>query len=860
MSQLVEALGHFFGRVEILARGAEQNRRDAEVALGRDRPLEAREHAREMLAKVPGSPLALALWADAAERAWLDHEVVEALTALAKSVPWRADVWLRLARAAQRLGRPDAREALERAASAPEERDAAREALLDLCDLDLAVGDVARARQWLDSIPRPLTGEADPGIALRHAECALAVGDVTTAASALEGYRAPESKPAQMGRAALVAARIAVLRGETLAVGPERTKALGAAIRAFLLEAPGAVELLASFVAASRDAAEIAELRQIVTGMDATPSPTWESAFAFAEGRRDDARRALVRALGAGDTHAAQALTALAIEARDASAVDALIAHDPSRVPEDLRAVREAARAIEMGVDDPAAMSAALDRLDAVVSKDIAPWADDLRAAAARAWTSGEVALWPQVLGELGRAARALDRVDLLGSIEALALERERPLRAAVVGEFNAGKSTFLNALLGEDVAPTGILPTTGTLHWVSWAPDPFARVAVRGASDRVVPHAGLKDALTELIAAKLVVERVFIYAPIERLRRVEIIDTPGFNAPDPEHAKAARTAFEEAHLILWLLDASQPLKESERVVMDQAKELGLPILTLLNKVDRLKPEQVDLVLAHVTEGLAAAGLDVLAPPIALSAREALKGRLGDEEALQRSKWSDVEALLARELVDRSATLKEGALRRRAARIGRTLAAVAEEREGAETMRADAAARTAEARRASARTLAARAPEIAVKLEAELDATRRALAHDLRPLDGLPEGSLARDPGLSIYVATRFVDRFALPVADGLARASELPLSPRAIEAVRAVLAGAAANVSPTTDLTQLPLSRVWMAATVAFARAAAEDAIEAPVVRSARAQRSRLAALVAALTPGPRSVGPIRD
>src|SRR5690606_9122193 len=102
VSQLVEALGLFFGRVEILARGAENDRRAAEAAMARVRPLEAREHAREMLAKVPGSPVALALWADAAERAWLDPEVVTALGALAQRVPWRADVWLRLGRAALR--------------------------------------------------------------------------------------------------------------------------------------------------------------------------------------------------------------------------------------------------------------------------------------------------------------------------------------------------------------------------------------------------------------------------------------------------------------------------------------------------------------------------------------------------------------------------------------------------------------------------------------------------------------------------------------------------------------------------------------------------------------------------------------
>src|SRR3954468_16328919 len=158
MPRLVEGLSRFFGRVEIFALGLESERQAAEAALAKGQPLEARDHAREILSQLPDSPLGLALWADAAEDAWLDHEVVTALSELAKKVPWRADVWLRLGRAGRRIEWPDARESLERAAVAPDERDSSRLALLDLCDLDLAAGDSARALRWLDRIPPPITG------------------------------------------------------------------------------------------------------------------------------------------------------------------------------------------------------------------------------------------------------------------------------------------------------------------------------------------------------------------------------------------------------------------------------------------------------------------------------------------------------------------------------------------------------------------------------------------------------------------------------------------------------------------------------------------------------------------------------
>src|SRR4029079_13690386 len=135
-------------------------------------------------------------------------------------------------------------------------------------------------------------------------------------------------------------------------------------------------------------------------------------------------------------------------------------------------------------------------------------------------WLLAAGAAWPTLLSELRRVAREAEELAARGAIEALAVERERPLRVAVVGEFNAGKSTFLNALLGEDVAPTGVLPTTATLHWVAWATDPFARIMVRGAPDRVVPHAELKPTLAALRDASARVDRVYIYAPIERLKR----------------------------------------------------------------------------------------------------------------------------------------------------------------------------------------------------------------------------------------------------------------------------------------------------------------------------------------------------
>lgn len=863
MPRLVEGLSRFFGRVEILALGLERERQAAEWALAKGRPLEARDHAKVLLAELPGSALGLALWADAAEEAWLDHEVVEALTDLAKKVPWRADVWLRLARAEIRTDRPNAREALERAASAPDERDDARAALLELCDLDLSAGDAPRAARWLDRIatstsdgislvpssggtigagPASAGPASDaPDVALRRAECALALGDIEAAriASAEMGDDSPID-----GRAALVRAKLAMHDGD-----PDG--AIRHASRAFLLDTRGAAELLASFVAACRDAVTVDKLRRLVAAAGELERPAWAAAFAFAEGRRDDARKALARGLSAGDRSAAAALLGLAVETRDLDALHTLAARDPELLPPDLRTLREAAVLSAQGRD-----GAALAELDRVAG-DAGSWANELRRSIIGRWIqAGDAASsptrWPELLQELQHVAKSLDRLNLASAVEALAVERERPLRVAVVGEFNAGKSTFLNALLGEDVAPTGVLPTTATLHWVAWAPDPFARIVVRGSQDRVVSHEALKATLKALAAEGSKVERVFIYAPIERLKRVEILDTPGFNAPDPDHRTRARLAFDEAHVAIWLLDATGPMKESERAVLSEICALGVPVQILVNKADRLSAGDLEIVLGHIRESLEATKIGSYSAPIAFSARLSLKGRLGDEAALAASGWAAVEALFTERIVDSSDALREKALRRKARRIADELSTLSAAKAGEDRAAAQAFRERREALRTAAALLLRERRAAGRDVERALEAARRELAADLRPIAEVSDGRQASDAGLVAYAEERFAARLTDAAAGAIGRIAKLSAPPAsAARAVRSVLMGAAAAATTSGsigDLLDRPLDRVMEAAVVAFAAALTSEAAAEPLVSPSTALEARAVCVAEAL------------
>ncbi|MFO0676359.1 MAG: dynamin family protein [Polyangiaceae bacterium] len=429
-----------------------------------------------------------------------------------------------------------------------------------------------------------------------------------------------------------------------------------------------------------------------------------------------------------------------------------------------------------------------------------------------------------------------------MAAVYALSGERSRPVRVAIVGEFNAGKSTFINALIGADVAPTGVLPTTATLHHVRYAPDRFARIVfVPGhvPPERIVQTDELRATLRSLDVDAIV--RVEILLPLESLTRVEIIDTPGFNAPDARHTRAARSAFDEAAFAVWLLDASQARKGTERAVLEEARAADLPVQVLVNKIDRLSDTERAKVMALVDDGLVGMGLVSWRPPIGFSARGALAALLGTDpdardEGLRASGWSDVTAFVQDHVVARSAEVKERALRRRArALVARLLArtdGVARDRDEREATRAARAHAFTQNAIVLERDVDARALDVVRALERPF----RELARDLTVLAGTRRadgaGSVTPDATKERYREGRCLAHLALPLAEILAtfaphaaRVRGTDLLPMARQLVRGFASGTA-DLAPSDGSATLP---------VAFGRAAVLALADEMLSRSTR-------------------------
>jgi len=178
----------------------------------------------------------------------------------------------------------------------------------------------------------------------------------------------------------------------------------------------------------------------------------------------------------------------------------------------------------------------------------------------------------------------ALTGLDLpraaLDSLQKAVLQLDELFLIVIAGEFNAGKSALINALLGQKVLAEGATPTTSRVTLVKWGEEP---------------------------AEQIVDESFAIYTyPLELLREVNIVDTPGTNAIIRRHERLTDEFVPRSDLVLFVTSADHPLTESERQFLERILTWGKKIVFVLNKADVLEDQAAmeevrDFILTHAT-------------------------------------------------------------------------------------------------------------------------------------------------------------------------------------------------------------------------------------------------------------------
>lgn len=225
-------------------------------------------------------------------------------------------------------------------------------------------------------------------------------------------------------------------------------------------------------------------------------------------------------------------------------------------------------------------------------------------------------------LAQTGTATE--DQETLASSIQQL----EEIFLLVVVGEFNAGKSAFINALLGGKHLKEGVTPTTAQINLL---------------------HYG------ETADRQTISQNVHVLTlPAPLLQEISIVDTPGTNAVIREHEQITSEFVPRSDMVLFVTSSDRPFTESENSFLRRIRDWGKKVVIVINKIDILQSdEEIQQVIQFVADN-ARSLLGVHPEIFPVSARLALRAKLGDPTVWHSSQFEPLEQYIYNTLDEKS--------------------------------------------------------------------------------------------------------------------------------------------------------------------------------------------------------------
>ncbi len=226
----------------------------------------------------------------------------------------------------------------------------------------------------------------------------------------------------------------------------------------------------------------------------------------------------------------------------------------------------------------------------------------------------------------------------------------EEAFNLVVLGQFKRGKSTFINALLGECILPTAIIPLTSVVTILRYGPK--LKVEVGYMNDRVEQSdlTGLPAFITERENPqnKKGVKEVTVFYPSQYLKGgVRIIDTPGAGSVYSHNTEAAYAYLPYVDAAIFVVSVDPPLSKSEHQFLKDVREFVHKVFFVLNKIDQVsdsdQKESLQFTVRVIEEEVGQGKVRIYP----LSARWALEGKkAGDDLLLERSLLPEFETQL----------------------------------------------------------------------------------------------------------------------------------------------------------------------------------------------------------------------
>jgi len=211
--------------------------------------------------------------------------------------------------------------------------------------------------------------------------------------------------------------------------------------------------------------------------------------------------------------------------------------------------------------------------------------------------------------------------VEIEKKVSEMADQINEPLYLVVAGEYNSGKSSFVNALCGKRILRDGPTPSTNKITLLSFGDEV--------SSEEVDDH------------------QCRMTYPLEALKDLTIVDTPGTNSIIAEHQLITEGFIHRSELVLFVTSADHPFTESERVFLQLLKgKWDRKLLFVLNKIDlKTEEEQNEIVMFIEKNFYRLFGFEPKV--ISMSSKDAFNARASDDaELLQKSNIETIEQFI----------------------------------------------------------------------------------------------------------------------------------------------------------------------------------------------------------------------
>jgi GTP-binding protein EngB required for normal cell division len=212
----------------------------------------------------------------------------------------------------------------------------------------------------------------------------------------------------------------------------------------------------------------------------------------------------------------------------------------------------------------------------------------------------------PEIVSELAVRYRLASIVPLLDICRAAGDRSD--LSIAVLGRFKAGKSSFLNHLIGEAVLPVGVTPVTSVVTEVAHGADDVAVVRFTDGREAKIAVADLQLYVTETqnpLNRKQVEAVSVCLTALARWPSLRFIDTPGLESALAHNTEASLGWAPKVDIALIAIGVDPPLSEHGVSLIEMLFRYTPRVAVLLTKADLLPDEQLDEVICYIQRQLA---------------------------------------------------------------------------------------------------------------------------------------------------------------------------------------------------------------------------------------------------------------